>query len=218
MARHRYYFALLAGLLFVILAALVATRTTDHLDSVVREWFWPHHEWGPTQARADHFANLFSPPRLALGALAVSALISLRRHSMAPLWLTLAVVFIGGAAEVSVKWLMPRVAVPTLSAHFAGSFPSGHIVAAVAFPGAIVLLLHTKAARVGWLAVGVFALGMGVALLVSAIHYLTDVIGGIMLAVTVLLAISALPLTGARLLKRSLRSGDAGLYGSNTCD
>jgi undecaprenyl-diphosphatase len=184
--------SIVAGLLFVTLAVLVATRTIDPFDDAVRDWFWPNAEWGEGQQLADRVATVLDPKLLAVIAIAIAAVLSLRSRSVTPLLVVVAVVCLAGGAEIAVKWLMPRIALDDSHARFAGSFPSGHMTAAVGFMGAVVCYIPRRWRWTGWLALLALSLLVGVALLRAGIHYFSDVVGGVLLSTCVLAAVVTL--------------------------
>ena len=72
-----------------------------------------------------------------------------------------------------------------------GAYPSGHIVALLVCLGAIALALHAEApwwSRLAWWLVAVTKKPsvMAAALLLTAAHWFTDVLGGVLIAVAVL--------------------------------
>ena len=68
---------------------------------------------------------------------------------------------------------------------FASSYPSGHLVMLLVSAGCL-LLLFGPLARWWWAALGLLVTSMGVAILVVAMHWLTDVVASALLGVTVL--------------------------------
>ena len=74
-----------------------------------------------------------------------------------------------------------------------GSYPSGHTVSVIAAFGLVVLLLR-PGTRWGWILPAFMGCLMGGALVVVAMHWATDVVGGGMLAVAALSSASAIGL------------------------
>jgi membrane-associated phospholipid phosphatase len=72
-----------------------------------------------------------------------------------------------------------------------GSYPSGHIIAVVVCLGLVVLMTQPRARRWVWLVPALVGGLMGVCILVQAAHWSTDVVGGGLLAVGVLTAVTA---------------------------
>jgi membrane-associated phospholipid phosphatase len=188
--------------LFIALVVLVATRAIDPFDDAVRHWFWPDAEWGESQQLADRVANVLNPKLLALIAIAFAAVLSLRSRSAVPLLVVVAVVCLAGGLEIAVKWLMPRIAMDDPHTRFAGSFPSGHMTAAVGFLGAAVYCVPRGWRWIGWSLVAVFAAVMALCLMAAALHYVSDVVGGALLAVCVLAAVATALASLERVKKR----------------
>ncbi|MBC7265910.1 MAG: phosphatase PAP2 family protein [Coriobacteriia bacterium] len=106
----------------------------------------------------------------------------------------------GVAASTLVKSLVarPRPVAPHLGAPLASaSFPSGHVVAAVCFAGAIAVLiaLAPRASRAAKVAAAVAASAwvgsMAASRVYLGVHYLSDVVGGVLLGASVVAASSA---------------------------
>lgn len=182
------------ALAFVVVTLLVVTHVTDHLDDVVRDVFRPHDEWGTTQLRADHIVEGLKPPIMALFLAAVAGAWSLHRRSW---WPAIYAAAIGGCAVALVETIKivlgradPHGDVPTLG----GSYPSGHTVSVLVCLGGALLVVRARTLWWQWLLVGLVALAMGVALLIEAAHWVTDVVGGALLAVALLASASTWPL------------------------
>jgi undecaprenyl-diphosphatase len=119
---------------------------------------------------------------------ALAGVIAIRRRTWAPL-LHVAVACGGAVAlAAAVKSLVrrPRPPVRALTATTGFSFPSQHTVVAIAAYGTIALLVATAARR--WpTKVSIWGLGSGLVLAIAfsrlylRAHYLTDVVGGILL-------------------------------------
>lgn len=199
--------------LFVVLHLLVSGHVTDHLDVAVRDWLRPGDEWERAQVRAEVVARTMAP-RNAFGVLVLAGLVSgLIRRSWRPA--AVAVLLVGSAGVLTV---LTKVAVRRTDPHdeltSMGSFPSGHMVAIVVCAGGVLLISHEHARwapnLVGNRIVGTGVVGIGlvgtvlvgamsVALLLQATHWLTDVVGGALLALAVLGGVSAVaPLRGRR--------------------
>lgn len=177
----------LAG--FLVLTILVSTHRTDRVDQWFRRWSWPSQHWGSRQEAADDFANWLDPELIAAVVIAVALVITLRRRSWRTVALTAGVIGVVSALELGMKTLLPDLATSSPSTRPVGAFPSGHVLAAIAFPGALVLAARWRLAA--WAGVALFGLAMSAAALVSVIHWITDVVGSILLAVSVLCAAGA---------------------------
>lgn len=75
-----------------------------------------------------------------------------------------------------------------------GSYPSGHMVAVVVCLVGCLMVLWPRVRWWGWLAVALAAALMTMALLVSAAHWPTDVLGGGLLSLAIVSAASSLRL------------------------
>jgi membrane-associated phospholipid phosphatase len=179
---------------FVALAILVAVHATDHIDVAVRDLFRPRDVWGLAQRRSDRVVEDARPRNLAALLALVAVGVSWRRRSWRPLAY---VALIGVAAALlaqAVKVLLARPDPHYENFPHSGSFPSGHTVTVIVSFGGALLLLHARTHWWEWVLVGLGGLAMGLALLVEAAHWFTDVVGGALLAITVLAAMAASPL------------------------
>jgi len=179
---------------YVALTVVVAADATQGADAAAREFFRPHDEWGPTQIRADLVVEGLKPRNIAVLLPVVGALVALYRRSWRPLVYVAAVAALAGVLTVLTKLLLLRPDTHGMVLEYGGSYPSGHAVAVMVSLGATVLVLTSRSRWWHWFLVGLVGLGMSLALLVQAAHWLTDVLGGLLLAVTVLAAASGWPL------------------------
>ena len=188
--------ALLAAVLggaFLILTVLVALHATQSLDEWVRDYFRPGDTWGPPQRRADRVVEGLRPTVVAPVLLLVAVATSIGRRSWRPAVFAL---LVGGSAIVvteATKLLLGRPDPHHQTLPHSGSFPSGHTVTIlVALGGALLLLRSTRWWQ--WLVVAVLGGAMGLALIVEGAHWLTDVVGGVLVSAFVLVAASTSPL------------------------
>lgn len=178
--------------LYLALAALVATHVTDRLDDGAEGLFWPSRQWGPIQAHTDRLVNDVAPTHLAAVMLVVAVVVALVRRSVGPVLLALVTMAATTLAELGTKWVLPRLTVHPTAQHFGGTYPSGHVVAATAFTGVLLLAALRRTVWWQWLLIAVLGGLVGVGVLVSAIHRLTDVVGAGLLAGGALVAASVL--------------------------
>jgi membrane-associated phospholipid phosphatase len=182
--------AALSAIAFLVLSVVVAAGLTQSLDDNARELFRPGDRWGDTQTRFGYLVDGLAPPitgpLLAIG----SAIAAWRARSLRPL------VFAGATGSLAVALtLAAKAAMDRSDGHgdlhgVATSYPSGHMVLLLISAGGL-LLIYVPQARWLWVALGVLAVTMGIAILVVAMHWLTDVVASVLLGVT-LLAIAAL--------------------------
>ena len=189
-ARAAFCFA--AG--FVVLAVLVLTGTTAPFDWWATRQLRPGDAWGPAQIRYSPWMTDLAPPRM-YGLLAVTSLsVAIRRRSWRPALVGLVVAGTSVTLTVLTKLAFHR---PDPHGHLAatgGSFPSGHTIAVVACLGGCLLVALPRVRWWHWTPVVAATALMTVGLLVSAAHWATDVLGGGLLALTVVAACSGLPL------------------------
>lgn len=186
-------FGLLAAAAYVGLSVLVDQRVTQPLDDDVVRWLRPDDEWTWRQAVLGWVIDFFEPRRtLVFLAITVGLVARLRRS-----WRPVAFAATTVAASVVLIWVT-KVLLARPDPHQAvsdtgGSYPSGHIATFVVAMGVVVMLQPRPPRRWHW---GIVAAGGGIMafpLLFGAAHWLTDVLGGALLAVTVLALTSQLP-------------------------
>jgi membrane-associated phospholipid phosphatase len=182
--------AILAATAFVLLTVLVATGSTQHLDVAARERFRPDDVWGRTQLRADVVVEGIKPRNIAPVLALVGLGTSLWRRSWRPALYALLIGFVAGTLALVTKLLLGRPNPHYEMDGVGGAFPSGHMVSVLVCLGGAVLVLRTGSRWWEWLAVTTVGLCMAVSLLLQAAHWLTDVVGGALLATAVLAAMS----------------------------
>jgi membrane-associated phospholipid phosphatase len=172
---------------FIALAIAVHLGLLDAFDSTVRAWARPHDVWGAAQMRADLVVEGLRPVMVAGLLTAFTAACCVKRRSLRP------AVFVGGvclatmALTVAAKIAIGRPDTHALVGTYGGSFPSGHVIAVTVSVGLAVLVADPRAAGWWvWIIAGLAGGLMGVCLLLQAAHWLTDLVGGSLLAVVVL--------------------------------
>lgn len=188
--------AALVGLCYLALTILVATGATQHLDDVVRQWFRPDDTWGEAQVRTGPIIDALEPRRVFAVLAVVGIATSVRRRTWRPL------AFTGGVAlAASLLTLVSKYATdrpdPSSDKFTGGSYPSGHMVADLVCMGCVAMVLCSRTRWWMWAIAGLVASAMTLALLFAAAHWFTDVLGGALLAVAVLLTASVVPLRSA---------------------
>lgn len=184
--------AVASVVVFVVLAVVASAGHVNGLDQDLRQVFRPDDVWGIWQ---QIFGNVVdgAAPEVALVVFAlVAALTAVRRRSWRPLVfagiLALAAVVITQVAKAIVARPDPQGHVGS----FSGSFPSGHMVILLTCLGGVLLLWRERPPAWAWWVAVVAELTMGLSLLLLSMHWFTDVIGGLLLAVP-LLVVAASP-------------------------
>ncbi|GAA2789474.1 phosphatase PAP2 family protein [Kribbella solani] len=184
--------AVASSVAFLVLAVIASAGQVDALDQDLRQVFRPDDVWGPWQLV---FGNVVdgAAPRVSLAVLAVSgALAAVLRTSWRPLVYVAALALTGALVTQVAKALIgradPHGDVGTLS----GSFPSGHMVILLVCLGGVLLVWRQHPPVWAWALVALAGLTMGFSLLLLSMHWFTDVAGGALLAVP-LLVVAASP-------------------------
>lgn len=170
---------------FVLLTILVVVGATRGFDVAIRDLMRPQDQWGERQVAADVVVEGLRPEVLLMVLLVVGATASARSRSWYPF--AYLVLLAGGAALPA---FVVKVAVARTDPHdqmsSIGSFPSGHVLFILVIMWGIAAV--ATADRRWWvrLLVGGATALMGVALLLQAAHWATDVIGGVLLGTAVL--------------------------------
>lgn len=190
--------AALSGAVFVVLAVLVAIGATSQLDVAARELFRPEDRWGATQMRVNVVIEGLKPVFVAPALAVFGVVAALLRSSWRPAVLVAATGAVTVLLTLSAKFAVQRPDPHDEMTALGGSFPSGHTVMLMVALGAVLLVLRGSIGWWGWGLVAAAGLAMGLSLLLQAAHWLTDVIGGGVLAVTVLAAVDTLRRRPAR--------------------
>jgi membrane-associated phospholipid phosphatase len=186
--------ACVAAAAFVVLSVLALTDVTARLDQRLMDWFRPDDEWGDIQQRLLPIIDALEPRRtfLLLGAVALA--VSVRRWSLRP---AIYGAVVGGAAALST--MLAKFAVQSADPRgemsaTGGSYPSGHMVGVIVCLGCCALVLWRTTRWWQWVLLAGVAAAMGAALLFTAAHWPSDVLGGTLLGVAVLGFAAGLPL------------------------
>jgi membrane-associated phospholipid phosphatase len=189
--RHRRAVVASAIVAFAVLALLVTTGASDGVDVAVRDALRPDDVWGRAQVRVDTIVEGLEPVRVLPVFVVAVLLLSWSRHSWRPVVHALALLAAAGLPAVVVKRTMARTD-PHHDMSSLGSFPSGHVLVLLVCLGGLLLLVRPRPTWWQWALVALVDLVMGVALLVQAAHWLTDVVAGALLGVAALAATAAL--------------------------
>lgn len=182
------------ALLFVALTVIVMTDAVASLDSEAIHRLRPGDEWGAAQVLHSPWMGRLPPSRMyfLLGLTAVAT--ALWRHSWWPVIFGLVLVGTAAVLTLFVKFALHRPDPHGYVPDSGGSYPSGHMVAVMVCLAGCLLLIWP---RVPWWLWSPVALGtalMASALLVAAAHWPTDVAGGALLALAVVILMSRLGL------------------------
>jgi membrane-associated phospholipid phosphatase len=202
--------ALVAAAAFVVVLIAVTTGATQALDRVAADWFRPNDEWGMAQARLGPIIDGLEPTRAYVFLGLVTSIVSLQRRSWRPAVFAGLVAGMSVGATSVVKVLTHRPDPSGYIASTGGSFPSGHVVALLACLGCCALLLWRRTRWWQWVLVAIPPAVMATALLYAAAHWLTDVLGGALLAVATLCWAASLPLRAAMTEPRRVADGATG--------
>lgn len=202
--------AVVSGTALVLLSLFVATSVVQHLDVAARGYFRPHDEWGPTQMRADMVVEGAKPRNVAPLLALVGVASSVRMRSWRPAAYAAAIGLGTAVLTVLVKLMLQRTDPHSDMSTFGGSFPSGHMVSLLVCLGGAILVLRERSRWWEWGVVALAGSVMAWALLVQATHWATDVLGGVLIALTVLGAVSVLPLRRPERESRWARPGREG--------
>lgn len=197
-------FAGLCVALLSVLSALVATR---HLvpawDRDFLHLLRPHDEWKRPQRVADYFVEGMRPSHTAVAAAVAGLTLTAVRRSWRPIGFVLVCMATASLAAYALKSLVARPDPHLLVGGHGGSFPSGHTTEVLVCAGALALLQTSPVRRaVGWLLTLLATGTIASTLLLQGAHWLTDVIGAVLLAGAILAVASTLdlrrPLTAVR--------------------
>jgi membrane-associated phospholipid phosphatase len=181
--------------LLVAIGNLVAKVFVDdglgHADAALSRWFAAHRTDGLNQLT--HYttfaAETITITALAVATVAITAIVWRR-------WREPMLVAVAVAGEVTIFLLVTllverkRPPVPHLDeAPPTSSFPSGHVAASICMYGALAIIANERASsalvRGLFLALAVLIpLAVALSRLYRGMHYLTDVLGGVILGVT----------------------------------
>lgn len=175
-----------AALTLLVLTILVAAGATGGFDDAARQLFRPGDQWGERQVAADVLVEGLMPP-VCLGLLLVAGLVTSWSRGSVPLAAaTLCLVAAAMAGTQLLQTLVGRPDTHDEVSRLGGSYPSGHTVSITVCAGGLLLLRRRRPPAWAWVGVVAAAAGMGVALLLESAHWLTDVLGGVLLGLLVL--------------------------------
>jgi membrane-associated phospholipid phosphatase len=167
------------------LAVCVHLRLLNTFDSMAREWARPHGVWGPAQELADVVVEGLRPTVVAGLLTGFTVICCLRRRSLRAAVIVSCVSVATVAMTAAMKAAVGRPDPHGLVGPDGGSFPSGHTIAVMVSLGLVVLLIPRGRQWI-WLLTALGGCLMSACLFIQAAHWLTDIIGGALLACSVL--------------------------------
>jgi membrane-associated phospholipid phosphatase len=195
--------------LFVALAALVETGVTQHWDLQAVHRLRPDDGWGVSQQRWSPWMSRLKPDRMYLLLGVTAVVLAAWRRSLWPVVFAVVLAGVSGVLTVATKLAFQRPDPHGYVSPTGGSYPSGHIVAVLVCLAGCLLLVWPRLRWWMWVPVLGAAALMTVGLLVAAAHWPTDIVGGALLALGVVAALSRLPMR-----QRAVGSGFATGWGS----
>jgi membrane-associated phospholipid phosphatase len=181
-----------SGAALLALAILVRLGLSRPFDEAVRQWARPDDVWGPLQMRADVIVEGLRPTSTLLLMAGVVAAVSLVRRSTRPLLVAAATSLLMVSGTIGAKLLLHRPDPHGALSDHGGSFPSGHTATVVVCTGLVTMLVGPGGRWWSWLTTLLLGTMMGAALLLQAAHWVTDVVGGGLVGVTMLATMLAL--------------------------
>lgn len=177
---------------FLALAVIVTAGVTQGLDDRLRQVFRPNDVWGNIwQVIFGYVVDGLAPP-VALGLLALGGIIAaIRRKSARPLVYVALLATTAVLATVIGKATLQRADPHGDTGSLGGAFPSGHMVILLVSLGGAVLVLREHPPWWVWCAVAAVELAMGLSILLFSMHWFTDVVGGALLAVPIVVLASS---------------------------
>jgi undecaprenyl-diphosphatase len=172
--------------LLVGLTVAVATGGTDSWDISAREHFRPDFVWGDSQQRANHVVFWLGPEKILTVFVIGCAVVSLWRLTLWPLVQGGVVVAATAGMVLALKFLVDRGDPTGQHTSLGGSFPSGHsaVLLVCVATGAMLISCPTRWWQWGGCLIleGILAVSM----LSVGLHWLTDIVGGALVAGVVL--------------------------------
>jgi membrane-associated phospholipid phosphatase len=182
-----------AAAAYIGLTWAVATGHTEPADEAVYDLFRPGGTCGWPQEFLGDVANGARPVVCLFVLGVVVAWTAMRRRSWQPIGVAALLTAPTAAVVIATKWIVDRTDPAGGFVPHDGSFPSGHTAIILVCTAGVALVLRWPGSR-PWSMVVVVAIGamMAYSLLVVGLHWLSDVVGGALLALSVLTACMAI--------------------------
>lgn len=184
---------LLSSVGFVIVSILVASHRSVLLDQSAVALFRPNGEWGELQTRVDVIVEGLRPLNTIALTLALAITLAVRRRSWRPFLCTGITLTVGLGVALATKFVFRRPDLTGDIGGIGGSYPSGHVIAALLSTGCALLMWSRIRRWLAWAAVGLAGLVVAWALMVQTAHWFTDVLAAFLLGVAVLAVAAKLP-------------------------
>jgi undecaprenyl-diphosphatase len=177
--------ALVSTAAFAVLSFLVAAGMTQGLDDAARVFFRPNDVWGVNQEIFGHFVDALAPPVTTSLLLVAAGLSAWRLRSVRPLVFGGSVACCASLLTIMTKALLQRPDPHGRLSGLAGAYPSGHVLMLLVSLGCALYVLRARTWWM-WTSVALAGLILAVSLLFLAMHWLTDIVGGALLGITLL--------------------------------
>ena len=139
--------------MFLVLSVLVVANASLSTDERIRDRARPDEVWGTPQQLLNPVIDGIDPPRVFTLLAVVALVVAWRRSSVWPLLFAGCVVFASVGSTMLVKFAVSRPDPRTEMTAVGGSYPSGHLLAAVVCLGGCLLLLTPRTRWWQWVLV-----------------------------------------------------------------